>query len=89
MQRTNSPRRTASEPWWAHETQIDLASVPQHVPPHADGSRVSIETLRRWARVGVYGLRLRVFAASARGTATTIQEVQRFLAALSGIRGLD
>jgi hypothetical protein len=82
------PRRPAGAPWWAAEFAIALSDAPAHLPPRAGGRRVSRATVARWARIGCHGLRLRTFAGGARGQWTTIEELARFLAVLSSIRGL-
>jgi hypothetical protein len=48
-----------------------------------------LATLRRWVRVGVCGIRVRVFANGGTGVCTTVEELQRFIRTLSSIRGLD
>lgn len=75
--------------WFDGEVAIPLVDVPKHLPPKARQKLVHVATVRRWARDGVYGVRLRVFAAGTRAVATTIEEVRRFVAALNQARGLS
>lgn len=63
--------------------------VPALLPPRAGGAPPSLATVRRWVRTGVHGLRLRVFAAGPTAIATTAEEVRRFVAAVSAVRGLS
>ena len=80
---------TAATAWFDGELAIPLVDVPKHLPPKAQQKLVHVATVRRWARHGVRGVRLRVFAAGSRAVATTIEEVRRFVAALNQARGLS
>jgi hypothetical protein len=82
------PQRTRAL-WWSGETPVALGAVPRLLPARPNGALVSVASVRRWARAGLLGVRLRTFAGGGRRTATTVEEVHRFLAALSSVRGLD
>lgn len=71
--------------WWMNETHVPLALAPQHVPVRADGRRTSVATIYRWTTGGVQGVRLRRFRGGGRGWCTTVEELQRFLAALTAL----
>ena len=89
----NAPtRRQSGSPqaaWWFGQTAVPLKLAPAEIPPGPDGSPKSVATVRRWSREGVLGIRLRTFASGPRTTCTTREELQRFLAALSAIRGMS
>ena len=84
-----APTASARAPWFADETPIALHEIAGALPPRADGTRISRSTPARWVRVGLRGIRLRAFPLGARGLATTREELNRFLAALASLRGLD
>src|SRR5436190_9068518 len=86
---TTNRRPSASAPWWATERQVNLTDAPPLMPPMPGGNPRSVDTVRRYVRAGVHGIRLRVFASGSRGLCTTVEEINRFLAALSSVRGLD
>jgi hypothetical protein len=73
--------------WWAGEQAIPLALAPQHLPVRGDGRRVSVATVYRWTTAGVSGVRLRRFRGGGRGWCTTVEELQRLLAALTALAG--
>ena len=73
--------------WWAGEQAIPLRQAPHHLPPRGDGSRVSVATVYRWTTAGVSGVRLRRFRGGGRGWCTTVEELQRLLAALTALAG--
>ncbi len=75
-------------PWWSGETAIALADTPRMFPPRPGGVPPTLGTVRRWVRHGVFGLQLRVFANGPTGLATTREEIERFIAQLSLLRGL-
>jgi hypothetical protein len=70
--------RSSDTPWWRGEDEILLPNVPDHLPRRADGERVSVATVYRWATAGACGVRLRRFRVGPRGYATTAQELERF-----------
>ena len=78
---------TAPRPWFEGETPLALADVPKHWPPKAGSKLVHVTTVRRWARDGVYGVRLRLFSAGPRTLATTLEEIRRFMAELNRLTG--
>ncbi|MFO0449313.1 MAG: DUF1580 domain-containing protein [Pseudomonadota bacterium] len=84
----NDPLGDASAFWWRGEDEVELIDAARLFPPRPGGSPPSAATIRRWARVGVHGIKLRTFANGARGRATTRQELERFIAALTFVRGL-
>jgi hypothetical protein len=88
MSATAVRRRPLSVSWWDSEQAVALRDVPDLLPPRPGGKATSLATVRRWVRTGVCGIRLRVFAAGPTGLATTAEEVRRFVAALSAVRGL-
>jgi len=73
--------------WRIGEDAIDLAAVPQHLPPKPNGERISLATVRRWRRVGLHGVRLRTFPIGGRRSGTTVEELHRFLNAIASMRG--
>ena len=80
---------TSCSPWWSGETAIPLHQVPGQLPLRRNGKPVSLTTVYRWTGPhGVDGVRLRRFRpAGARGFATTLQELERFAAALTAVGG--
>src|SRR5262245_26376611 len=79
----------AATPWWILETTIRFADVPDHLEKQGGGRRYDLSTVYRWSTVGVYGVRLRRFRTSPRGWCTTLEELQRFAAAMTSIGGGD
>lgn len=75
--------------WWHGETPVPLKLAPTVIPPGPDGKPKSLATIRRWVRDGVFGVRVRVFAVGSRQICTTREELNRFFAALSAIRGMS
>jgi hypothetical protein len=77
------------DPWFAGETPVALHQVPKLLPPRSNGKHVSLNTVYRWTGpAGVHGVRLRRYRpAGARGFATTVEELQRFSAALTALDG--
>ncbi len=73
--------------WWAGEQAVPLALAPQHLPQRGDGRLVSVATVYRWTTAGVSGVRLRRFRGGGRGWCTTVEELQRLLAALTALAG--
>ncbi len=80
---------TTCLPWWTGETPVPLGMVPNHLPPRSDGRQRSAATIYRWATVGAHGVRLRRYRTGPRGWCTTLQELQRFAAALTALAGGD
>ena len=80
---------TSSSPWWSGETAIPLHEVPGRLPRRRNGSPISLATIYRWTGPGgVGGVRLRRFRpAGARGYATTLEELERFAAAVTALGG--
>ncbi|MBK9129705.1 MAG: hypothetical protein IPM13_18265 [Phycisphaerales bacterium] len=76
-------------PWWVGERVMFLGTVPALLPRRAGGGQVSAETIYRWSRAGVGGVRLRRFRAAGRGWATTEEEVVRFQHAITELAGGD
>lgn len=68
--------------WFASEEAIRLSLLPKVIPPTANGRRVSLASVYRWAQVGIRGVRLRTFNIGG-SKFTTRQEVERWSAALS------
>jgi hypothetical protein len=90
MTRTAATPRAGHRPWWAGEHVVPLHEVPNLLPRRRTGRLVSIASVYRWSQIGVLGVRLRRFkAAGARGFATTREEIDRFLAALTALGGED
>jgi len=75
-------------PWWTGEKPIRLGDVAKHVPRRPNGRRMSIQSIFRWTTAGVAGVRLRRFRAPG-CWATTVEEVHRFLAAVTEAEGGD
>jgi hypothetical protein len=80
---------TSRCPWWSGETAIPLHEVPGRLPSRRNGSLISLATVYRWTGpAGVGGVRLRRYRpAGARGYATTLEELERFAAALTALGG--
>jgi hypothetical protein len=80
---------TSLSPWWSGETAIPLHEVPGRLPNRRNGSRISLATVYRWTGpAGIGGVRLRRYRpAGARGYATTLEELERFAAALTALGG--
>ena len=80
---------TSSSPWWSGETAVPLHQVPERLPSRRNGAPISLTTVYRWTGPsGVGGVRLRRFRpAGARGYATTLEELERFAAALTALGG--
>jgi len=79
----------ATQPWWSGESAIRLDQVPQHLPPRADGRRVSRASVYRHSTAGLHGVRLRRFRVDGRGWCTTLEELERFAGALTALAGED
>lgn len=73
--------------WWVGESPVPLALAPGHLPQRGSGRPVSVATVYRWSTVGVGGVRLRRFRGGGRGWCTSVEELQRFLAALTALAG--
>jgi hypothetical protein len=82
-------QQTLLSPWWSGETAIPLHEVPGLLPNRRNGSRISLATVYRWTGpAGIGGVRLRRYRpAGARGYATTLEELERFAAALTALGG--
>ena len=76
-------------PWWSGEITIPLHEVPDRLPRRRTGRPISLATVYRWTGPnGAGGVRLRRFRpAGARGYATTVEELERFAAALTAMGG--
>lgn len=72
--------------WWAGEQALPIGLVPQHLPPRGNGQPVSVSRVYAWTTAGLRGVRLRRFR-SPSGWCTTLEELQRFTAALTAMCG--
>lgn len=79
--------RAPTRPWFGGETPIPLQLVPRHLPPSGTGAPRSTQTIYRWTTIGVRGVRLRRFRGGGSGWCTTVQEIERFLSALTVLAG--
>ncbi len=66
-------------------TLVSLRQVPRHLPPRANGKRVHISAVYRWASRGVKGVVLESVKLGGT-TYTTIEALQRFADRLSEVR---
>ena len=81
---------TRDDLWWVGERPVALHQVPARLPPRINGKLITLNTVYRWTGpAGVRGVRLRRFRpAGARGYATTLEELERFAAALTALDGI-
>ena len=72
-------------PWWTDETVLAIHEVPKLLPKRRNGKSVCIQTVYRWRRVGVHGIKLRCFLTCGQGMATTREELARWQQAISSM----
>ena len=76
----------STKPWWPGEKALPLGLVPEHLPPRGNGKPVSASRVYAWCTGGLRGVRLRRFR-SPSGWCTTVEELARFMAALTALCG--
>ncbi len=71
----------------SHEDLIPLRDAPRHLPSRANGKRLHVSAIYRWAKHGVKGVRLETVCIGGT-TYTSAKALQRFADQLTARRSL-
>jgi len=71
----------------SHEDLIPLRDAPRHLPSRANGKRLHVSAVYRWAKHGVKGIRLETVSIGGT-TYTSAEALQRFADQLTARRSL-